>query len=93
MGDEFRGESWTCVRCTSPSTAPRPQTCPKCLSGDVVPIRYELSPEVMQEEAAGRAVYGGCTRRDSRAPDYHCKRCRRDFFGTATQSPGGLDPG
>jgi len=51
----------------------------------VIPILWgEPSPEAEEDAKAGRIVLAGCVVCDD-DPEWHCKRCGKDFGRMATQ--------
>ena len=51
-------------------------TCPRCGSGDVLPIMYGMpGPEMTRDSLAGRVALGGCVLVPD-APDRLCQNCR-----------------
>ena len=54
-------------------------TCPRCGSGDVLPIMYGMpGPEMTEESLAGRVALGGCVVFPD-APDRLCQNCGHDW--------------
>ena len=63
----------------------QPPPCPTCASADVIPILWgEPSPEAEEDAKAGRIILAGCVVCDD-DPEWHCKRCGKDFGRMATQ--------
>jgi hypothetical protein len=55
-------------------------TCPRCGSGDVLPIVYGMpGPEMTEEIQAGTVVLGGCVLFPD-APDRLCRNCRHRWL-------------
>ena len=57
----------------------KPKICPKCGSGEIVPIVYGYPLESLMEEAKqGKVELGGCCVSDN-DPDFKCKSCGSEF--------------
>jgi predicted Zn-ribbon and HTH transcriptional regulator len=56
-----------------------PATCPRCGSGDVLPIVYGMPGSEMTEESlVGKVALGGCVVFPG-APDRLCRNCGHDW--------------
>ncbi len=64
--------------------ARKPRMCPDCGDTPIASILYgmpSLSPELMEKEARGEVVFGGCAIEvDGSQPSWQCLKCGAEFF-------------